>query len=207
MDEKLTLGHHHLITYISAGDIENVKHILSQCLDIPCVIFWDDHSLIRKAVEIHELEIVRLLILKYIEFERLSGSEFASRPVIDTINRDLILHLMDMARDTNSEIFGILCDWDGLQGDTFGDLKHKKELLERIQGKQDDVKSPSHYTDGGIETIEYLKAKLSPSEFLGFLKGNILKYSSRAGKKDDELKDFKKTQWYVDRLLKELTLD
>lgn len=39
----------------------------------------------------------------------------------------------------------------------------------------DPVNSPDHYTFGGIETIDYLKAKLSPEEFAGFCRGNVLK--------------------------------
>ncbi len=63
------------------------------------------------------------------------------------------------------------------------------------------VNHPSHYTSGGIETITYLQAKLSPEEFTGFLKGNVLKYVSRAGSKGDALEDYKKAQWYVNRLV------
>ena len=40
----------------------------------------------------------------------------------------------------------------------------------------DPVHSPSHYTAGGIECIDYLRAKLSVDEFRGFLRGNALKY-------------------------------
>jgi hypothetical protein len=67
----------------------------------------------------------------------------------------------------------------------------------------DVVNSPSHYTDGGIETIDYIKAKLSREEFLGFLKGNALKYVSRAGKKQNMLQDYEKAVWYIDKLIDE----
>ena len=63
----------------------------------------------------------------------------------------------------------------------------------------DPVHSPSHYTDGGIETIDYLEAKLSPVEFVGFCRGNALKYLSRAGKKGDAAEDFAKAAWYCAR--------
>ncbi len=39
--------------------------------------------------------------------------------------------------------------------------------------KKDNI-NPNHYTFGGIETIEYLKAKLTPEEFRGFLKGKCI---------------------------------
>jgi hypothetical protein len=61
------------------------------------------------------------------------------------------------------------------------------------------VHSPKHYTVGGIETIDFLKAKLSPEQYEGFLLGNVLKYVSRLGKKDDAMQDAKKAQWYLNR--------
>jgi hypothetical protein len=69
---------------------------------------------------------------------------------------------------------------------------------------KDVIEHPSHYTSGGIETIDYLKATLSKAEFEGFLKGNILKYTSRAGKKDDnpKLQDLKKAAYYLNLLIK-----
>jgi hypothetical protein len=69
---------------------------------------------------------------------------------------------------------------------------------------KDDVNSPSHYTSGGIEVIEYMKAKLTQEELCGYLKGNVIKYISRAGKKEDTLKDYKKAQWYLNKLITEM---
>ena len=64
----------------------------------------------------------------------------------------------------------------------------------------DMVNSPSHYTQGGIETIDYIQAKLSQEEFIGYLKGNILKYVSRAGLKDEIIQEYDKASWYLERL-------
>ena len=73
-----------------------------------------------------------------------------------------------------------------------------------MQKKEEVINHPSHYVDGGIETIDILRAKLTWEEYLGFLKGNVIKYMTRAGKKEDGLKDIKKAQWYLDRLIKEI---
>ena len=72
--------------------------------------------------------------------------------------------------------------------------------------RPDPINSPSHYTKGGIETIDYMKAKMPPDEFKGYLKGNVIKYVSRAGIKTAnlDLQDFKKAQWYLNRLINEL---
>ena len=67
-----------------------------------------------------------------------------------------------------------------------------------------DYINPDHYKTGGIETIEYMKAKSTPEEFKGHLRLTALKYLSRFGKKDDELQELKKAKWYLDKLIEEL---
>ena len=64
--------------------------------------------------------------------------------------------------------------------------------------------NPDHYKIGGIETIDYMKAKSTPEEFNGHLRLTALKYLSRYGKKDNELQELKKAKWYLDRLVQEL---
>ena len=64
----------------------------------------------------------------------------------------------------------------------------------------DMVNSPPHYQVGGIEAIDYIQAKLTPEEFRGYLKGNVLKYTSRAGYKDEAGKDVDKMVWYALKL-------
>ena len=68
------------------------------------------------------------------------------------------------------------------------------------QAAPDLVNQPPHYTIGGIETITYLKAKLTPEEFRGYLKGNVLKYASRANHKDNPKQDIDKMVWYANAL-------
>lgn len=68
-----------------------------------------------------------------------------------------------------------------------------------------DAINPDHYKHGGIETIEYIKAKTSQEEFYGYLKGNVMKYVSREDKKSDKLldriEDLKKAQWYIEKMI------
>jgi len=66
--------------------------------------------------------------------------------------------------------------------------------------KVDMVNSPPHYKVGGIEVIDFIKAKLTPDEFRGYLQGNILKYSSRVGYKGDAAEDVGKLIWYANKL-------
>lgn len=48
----------------------------------------------------------------------------------------------------------------------------------------DNVLQPKHYMQGSHECIAEIKAMLSPEEFKGFLKGNIIKYRYRANLKN-----------------------
>lgn len=56
----------------------------------------------------------------------------------------------------------------------------------------------------GLEPIELMQLVLSYDEFIGFLKGNIIKYTMRAGKKQGEAaeKDAAKAKRYVEWLMK-----
>ncbi len=77
----------------------------------------------------------------------------------------------------------------------------KEWLKKSSPSTKDLINSPPHYTSGGIETIDYMEAKSTPEEFRGHLRLSALKYLSRAGLKDDTLKDLKKAQWYINALV------
>ena len=59
----------------------------------------------------------------------------------------------------------------------------------------DSVNQPDHYKTGGIETIDYIKAKLG-DEFKSYCIGNVIKYVSRYSHKNG-LEDLKKAQVYL----------
>ena len=66
-----------------------------------------------------------------------------------------------------------------------------------------DAIDPDHYKVGGIETIDYMRAKSTPEEFEGYLRLSALKYLSRAGHKGEALEDYRKARWFLDRLIRE----
>lgn len=70
--------------------------------------------------------------------------------------------------------------------------------MPKFQPKDDPVNHPAHYTDGGIETIDFIEAKR-----LGYHLGNVIKYICRAGKKGTNmgLQDLQKARWYLDRAI------
>lgn len=65
---------------------------------------------------------------------------------------------------------------------------------------RDNVNSPAHYTSGGFEAYEIIKAKLTEEEWQGYLKGNVLKYMLRANFKYSHNEDILKAQWYLNKL-------
>ena len=90
-----------------------------------------------------------------------------------------------------------------LPGATPEEALRRLRAFPRAETPDDPVEHPKHYTDGGIECIDYIEAK-----GLGYHLGNAVKYITRAGKKDPAktIEDLEKAVWYIQRkieLLKE----
>jgi len=60
----------------------------------------------------------------------------------------------------------------------------------------DHVHHPSHYTNGDIECIDAIRAALTPEEFIGYCKGNAIKYVWREKSKNG-LEDMQKAKVYL----------
>lgn len=80
----------------------------------------------------------------------------------------------------------------------------KKNIYMEV--KEDMVNSPKHYKLRGldIESVDVIRATLTPEEFRGWCKGNAMKYMHRLGKKDNEVQDAKKAMKYLEWLVTEL---
>ena len=63
------------------------------------------------------------------------------------------------------------------------------------------VENPAHYNTGAIEAIEGIEASMSPEEFKGYLKGNMMKYAWRYDYKGKPVEDLRKAKWYLERLI------
>ena len=66
--------------------------------------------------------------------------------------------------------------------------------------KQDLVNDPPHYTVGAIECIDAIASSMTPQQYRGYLKGNVIKYIWRYENKNGA-EDLKKAQWYLNRLI------
>ena len=70
----------------------------------------------------------------------------------------------------------------------------------------DRVNSPSHYTAGTQEAIDIIEEAIdaAPSNKLGMLQAQVLKYLLRLWLKDNPAEDARKAQWYLNRLVDSL---
>ena len=59
--------------------------------------------------------------------------------------------------------------------------------------------SGSHYKEMPVQPWHVMESVLTKEEFIGFLKGNIIKYSMRAGRKDGS-DDAGKARHYMQKL-------
>ena len=69
-----------------------------------------------------------------------------------------------------------------------------------MENKTDNVNSPSHYTQGGIECIDAIRASLGLFEFADYCKGNIIKYLWRYRFKNG-VEDLKKARVYLNWMI------
>ena len=82
--------------------------------------------------------------------------------------------------------------WDSMTSKWAGNPQQNKA--------NDPVNNPSHYNTGGIECIDAMEAMLSTEEFIGYLRGNGLKYRWRFRYKNG-MEDLRKAEWYEKKLL------
>lgn len=71
----------------------------------------------------------------------------------------------------------------------------------RVIAKAEDIKQ-QHYqsnTDDGIDLIDFWHMQMSDEEFQGAMKSNLMKYSTRLGRKDDKVKELNKIIDYAER--------
>ena len=67
---------------------------------------------------------------------------------------------------------------------------------------EDAVNHPKHYTSGAVECIEAIESAMTRVEFIGFLRGQVIKYVWRCTQKGTAVQDVQKAGWYL-KLLEE----
>ena len=80
----------------------------------------------------------------------------------------------------------------------------KNEEVKTADNVPDMVSHPKHYTQGGIECIDALKAATVGKRGIeAVCVANVIKYLWRYEEKNG-IEDIRKAKWYIERLLKEL---
>jgi hypothetical protein len=63
----------------------------------------------------------------------------------------------------------------------------------------DPIEAPAHYRQGEVECIDAIRAALGPDGFVAFCRGNVIKYTWRAGRKGNPAECLGKARWYAAR--------
>lgn len=100
-------------------------------------------------------------------------------------------------RQFQSERISKMCDDCRDKNVNAGTIKTNKG---RAKTQSDPVNHPSHYNQGGIETLDIIKMSLTKEEYKGYLKGNVLKYRERAQFKGNAEQDYAKAKFYFNEL-------
>ena len=99
-------------------------------------------------------------------------------------------------------------EWDAIRKNYKTDAEEIKAARQQAHKREQDynkqnnnVHSPAHYNQGQIECIDAIEAMLSVEEYIGYLRGNSMKYRWRFRYKNG-FEDLNKAQWYEKRLVK-----
>jgi len=68
-----------------------------------------------------------------------------------------------------------------------------------------EIDKPKHYTQGKVECLDAIDSMLEESSRIDFYRTQIVKYMWRLRDKGSPLKDAKKAQFYLDRLIQKLS--
>lgn len=99
--------------------------------------------------------------------------------------------------------------WEKVPHLTFNIDRNKliqSQLLSEVESKElaiQNINPPSHYSPNGLGTdvIGFLESQFSYEAYKGFMIGNIIKYATRTGRKDEEINELKKIVDYADRMI------
>lgn len=142
--------------------------------------FWD--AVARKDIIIHNFDRPFTFSPAWCEIQTLEGTMRANPGdyIIKGVKGEIYPCKADIFEET----------YEAAKEENMSDMK-----------SNDSVNHPSHYTQGGKEVIEIIQEACSIDEFVGYCKGNILKYLARRNFKGFYKQDLQKADWYLDYLL------
>lgn len=90
--------------------------------------------------------------------------------------------------------------------DSVKDLDAQIDKLEEYFGVEKTNYKPDHYKGEQIDVIEYTRLSFTPEQFYSIMLFNIIKYSVRLGRKDEEKKEINKIRSYFIRMKEALAI-
>ena len=98
---------------------------------------------------------------------------------------------------------GVMCDFDEWSDDKLA-IAYDHVYKNMDENVPDMVNHPQHYTQGGIECIDALKAATVGKRGIeAVCVANVIKYLWRYEEKNG-IEDVRKAKWYIERLLMEI---
>ena len=95
------------------------------------------------------------------------------------------------------------CDSYGAYDARCDDKGEVISCKKRVLKETSKIDHPSHYNQGGVETIDSIKS-VTGDEYNGYLAGNVIKYMGRYKHKGHPIKDLQKALWHLEKLIKEI---
>ena len=92
-------------------------------------------------------------------------------------------------------------DWAWMDAEDNEPNDHPRFSEEAMSKTYDPVNRPEHYNTGGLECIDAIRGMLTHDEYIGYLRGNALKYMWRFRYKKKPIEDLRKARWYEERLI------
>lgn len=108
---------------------------------------------------------------------------------------------MNLSPDDDLVVLGDVLDKED-EDDIMEDIPISiKELEEKGKEPTERLAEPDYYAGNGLSPLEaFKKGLLSKDEYIGFCKGNVIKYTVRAGHKENASKDIVKAIDYLGHL-------
>lgn len=124
----------------------------------------------------------------------------------EELGKIVFAHLLNQNRcntgiDTET-LFKNTLDHRRLKGDgNMEDIPMSIRELEELSEPLEKLDEPDYYASNGLSPLEaFKKGLLSRDELIGFIKGNVIKYTIRAGHKDNASTDIVKAIDYLGHL-------
>lgn len=91
--------------------------------------------------------------------------------------------------------------YNAITDNMMGAMGHKRTDVP--SAPTDTINHPSHYKQGGIETIDCIASVVAGYNVtVGYCIGNVVKYCARAPFKGKRLEDLRKAEWYLQRAIR-----